>query len=72
MILEWIYFVLIAGVAYSKHIVHLYTYHGGDELRNHLEVCVTVTLFFFFFGLKPIFLSSLFMNSMNVILFLTY
>ncbi|KAH9761710.1 Topless-related protein 4 [Citrus sinensis] len=26
------------GVAYSKHIVHLYTYHGGDELRNHLEI----------------------------------
>lgn len=38
MILQWIYFVLIAGVAYSKHIVHLYTYHGGDELRNHLEI----------------------------------
>ncbi|CAL5440409.1 unnamed protein product [Camellia sinensis] len=26
------------GVAYSKHIVHLYTYHGGEDIRNHLEV----------------------------------
>jgi len=30
-----------AGVAYSKHIVHLYSYHGPNDLRNHLEVCVT-------------------------------
>lgn len=28
------------GVAYSKHIVHIYSYQAGDELRNHLEVCV--------------------------------
>lgn len=26
------------GVAYSKHIVHLYSYHNGDDLRNHLEI----------------------------------
>lgn len=26
------------GVAYSKHIVHIYTYHGGDDLKNHLEI----------------------------------
>ncbi|KAL5769032.1 hypothetical protein ACOSQ2_015815 [Xanthoceras sorbifolium] len=26
------------GVAYSKNIVHLYSYHGGDELRNHQEI----------------------------------
>ncbi|KAI9083185.1 hypothetical protein K1719_034918 [Acacia pycnantha] len=26
------------GVAYSKHIVHLYSYHGADDLRNHLEI----------------------------------
>ncbi|KAK9282441.1 hypothetical protein L1049_005359 [Liquidambar formosana] len=26
------------GVAYSKHIVHMYSYHGGDDLRNHLEI----------------------------------
>ncbi|KAK4257416.1 hypothetical protein QN277_007009 [Acacia crassicarpa] len=26
------------GVAYSKHIVHLYSYHGVDDLRNHLEI----------------------------------
>lgn len=32
--------VLTSGVAYSKHIVHLYSYHNGDDLRNHLEVCV--------------------------------
>lgn len=28
----------ISGVAYSKHIVHIYSYHGSDDLRNHLEV----------------------------------
>ncbi|GFZ20854.1 WUS-interacting protein 2 [Actinidia rufa] len=27
------------GVAYSKHIVHIYSYHSGDDVRNHLEVC---------------------------------
>ncbi|KAI5680896.1 hypothetical protein M9H77_02123 [Catharanthus roseus] len=26
------------GIAYSKHIVHIYSYHGGDDLRNHLEI----------------------------------
>ncbi|KAJ7978950.1 Topless-related protein [Quillaja saponaria] len=26
------------GVAYSKHIVHIYSYHGGDDLQNHLEI----------------------------------
>ncbi|KAE9464317.1 hypothetical protein C3L33_03710, partial [Rhododendron williamsianum] len=26
------------GVAYSKHIVHLYSYHGGGDVRNHLEI----------------------------------
>lgn len=29
-----------SGVAYSMHIIHLFSYHGGDDLRNHLEVCV--------------------------------
>ncbi|KAG9138676.1 hypothetical protein Leryth_018567 [Lithospermum erythrorhizon] len=26
------------GVAYSKHIVHIYSYHGSHDLRNHLEI----------------------------------
>ncbi|KAL2534036.1 Topless-related protein 4 [Abeliophyllum distichum] len=26
------------GVAYSKHIVHLYAYNSADDLRNHLEI----------------------------------
>ncbi|CAN1786868.1 Topless-related protein 4 [Linum perenne] len=26
------------GIAYSKHIVHIYSYHGGDDIRNHLEI----------------------------------
>ncbi|KAG8379818.1 hypothetical protein BUALT_Bualt07G0129000 [Buddleja alternifolia] len=26
------------GVAYSKHIVHLYAYQGGDDLRNRIEI----------------------------------
>ncbi|XP_058760104.1 topless-related protein 4-like [Vicia villosa] len=28
----------LCGVAYSKHIVHIYSYHGGDNLINHLEI----------------------------------
>ncbi|CAK9145377.1 unnamed protein product [Ilex paraguariensis] len=29
----------LIGVAYSKHIVHIYSYQGGDDLiRNHLEI----------------------------------
>ena len=28
----------ICGVAYSKHIVHIFSYYGGDDLRNHLEI----------------------------------
>ncbi|GKV35880.1 hypothetical protein SLEP1_g44084 [Rubroshorea leprosula] len=28
----------LLGVAYSKHIVHVYSYHGSDDLRNHLEI----------------------------------
>ncbi|XVF24780.1 hypothetical protein REPUB_Repub13aG0157100 [Reevesia pubescens] len=28
----------LLGVAYSKHIVHIYSYHGSDDLRNHLEI----------------------------------
>ncbi|XP_076957021.1 topless-related protein 4-like isoform X2 [Bidens hawaiensis] len=26
------------GVAYSKYIVQIYSYHGGDDFRNHLEI----------------------------------
>ncbi|KAM7475900.1 hypothetical protein LguiB_023143 [Lonicera macranthoides] len=26
------------GVAYSKHIVHVYSYYGNDDLRKHLEI----------------------------------
>ncbi|XP_052181258.1 topless-related protein 4-like isoform X3 [Diospyros lotus] len=26
------------GVAYSKQIVHIYSYHGGGDVRNHLEI----------------------------------
>nr|XP_043619034.1 topless-related protein 4-like isoform X2 [Erigeron canadensis] len=26
------------GVAYSKNIVQIYSYHGGDDVRNHLEI----------------------------------
>ncbi|CAN6459524.1 unnamed protein product [Victoria cruziana] len=26
------------GVAYSRHIVHVYSYHGADEIRQHLEI----------------------------------
>lgn len=42
--------VLLAnsGIAYSKHIVHIYSYHGGDDLRNHLEVSIHLYLLVFF------------------------
>ena len=33
----------ISGVAYSKHMVQIYSYHGGDDLRNHLEVCLSLS-----------------------------
>ncbi|GMH04542.1 hypothetical protein Nepgr_006382 [Nepenthes gracilis] len=26
------------GVAYSKHIVHIFSYSGANDLRNHLEI----------------------------------
>ncbi|KAJ6829013.1 protein TPR3-like isoform X4 [Iris pallida] len=26
------------GVAYSRHIVQVYSYHGGDDIRQHLEI----------------------------------
>ncbi|KAJ4792576.1 Protein TOPLESS [Rhynchospora pubera] len=26
------------GVAYSSHIVQIYTYHGGNDIREHLEI----------------------------------
>ncbi|XP_022632523.1 protein TPR3-like isoform X3 [Vigna radiata var. radiata] len=26
------------GVAYLRHIVQIYSYHGGDEVRQHLEI----------------------------------
>ncbi|XP_050286590.1 topless-related protein 4-like isoform X1 [Quercus robur] len=26
------------GVAFSKHIVQIYSYHGGDDLRNRVEI----------------------------------
>ncbi|XP_021616763.1 topless-related protein 4 isoform X2 [Manihot esculenta] len=26
------------GVAYSKHIVHLYSYHGSDDVKNYREI----------------------------------
>uniref|UniRef100_A0A6N2N2V4 Uncharacterized protein n=1 Tax=Salix viminalis TaxID=40686 RepID=A0A6N2N2V4_SALVM len=28
---------LFPGVAYSRHVVHVYSYHGGADIRNHLE-----------------------------------
>ncbi|GKA62640.1 cytochrome f [Tanacetum coccineum] len=28
----------LKGIAYSKHIVQLYSYHGGDDVRNHLKI----------------------------------
>lgn len=40
------------GVAYSKHIVHIFSYHGADDLRNHLEVLLYIFLMSFSFVLS--------------------
>ncbi|KAH7866568.1 hypothetical protein Vadar_022028 [Vaccinium darrowii] len=34
----WSHDGALFGVAYSKHIVHIYEYHGGDDIQNHLEI----------------------------------
>ncbi|KAB2611418.1 topless-related protein 1-like [Pyrus ussuriensis x Pyrus communis] len=26
------------GIAYSRHIVQIYSYHGGDDVQEHLEI----------------------------------
>lgn len=28
----------LVGVAYSKHIVQVYSYHGGNDVRQNFEV----------------------------------
>ncbi|XP_057872260.2 protein TOPLESS-RELATED PROTEIN 2 isoform X1 [Cryptomeria japonica] len=28
----------VLGVAFSKHVVHIYSYHGANDLRQHLEI----------------------------------
>ncbi|KAH9626648.1 hypothetical protein KSS87_004649 [Heliosperma pusillum] len=28
----------MTGVAYSRHIVQIYSYHGGEDVRQHLEI----------------------------------
>lgn len=34
----WTFDGSLFGVAYSKHIVQLYAYRGGNEIRQHLEI----------------------------------
>lgn len=34
------------GVAYSLHIVQIFSYHGGEDLRQHQEVNLSIALFF--------------------------
>ena len=34
----------LIGVAYSRHLVQIYSYHGGEEVRQHLEVCIAVRI----------------------------
>ncbi|MFS7985362.1 putative transcription factor WD40-like family [Helianthus anomalus] len=36
--LRWSPDGLFLGVAYSKHIVHIYSYRAGHELKRHLEI----------------------------------
>ena len=40
--LWWSFLLSISGVAYSKHIVQIYSYHGGNDLQNRLEVCLYI------------------------------
>ncbi|KAK9084291.1 hypothetical protein Scep_030762 [Stephania cephalantha] len=28
----------LLGVAFTKHLIHLYSYHGSNDLRQHLEI----------------------------------
>lgn len=37
---------MLVSVAYSKHIMHLNSYHGRDDLQNHLEIEAHVGCFF--------------------------
>lgn len=48
MLLRLVFFIKptsVSGIGYSKSVVHIYSYHGADDLRNQLEV---VFLFLFF------------------------
>lgn len=46
--LLWIFICAFstAGVAYSRHIVQLYSYHGGEDMRQHLEVLYRLLHFY--------------------------
>lgn len=51
--------VFLTGVAFSKHIVHIYAYNGGSDLRQHLEVCLNISrldyiCFHFFLTLRTV------------------
>lgn len=39
-----LFFNFFAGVAYSKHIVQLFSYHGRDEIIKHREVTITLLI----------------------------
>ena len=43
--LWWSFLLSILGVAYSKHIVQIYSYHGGNDLQNRLEVCLYIYIY---------------------------
>lgn len=40
------FYLCFLGVAYSIHIVQIYSFHGGDDIRQHLEVETLITLYF--------------------------
>lgn len=39
-------FIPITGVAYSRHIVQIYSYHGNEDVRQHLEVYLILNFLF--------------------------
>lgn len=49
----------VAGVAFSKHLVHLYATVGTNDLRQHLEVNFSVLSFFFFWQVEPYVVANL-------------
>lgn len=47
-------------MAYSQHIIQIYSFHGGDDLKHHLEVKTTSIPHSHIFNLLSIIISVLY------------